>query len=284
MSSGGSGVIGYQPINISFTDNYWGGLEHNNQLCLLDGSVGEGSEGYWWYAMGSFGDFNGGIPGASVPVHQVAILYPQWLIPRLNCMYGTKRSSDLDKSFSLEWFFRWYKVAHILIQAGQENNVWGYHGLSSEPSFSFASLFKDGVLAVTVDVNVSADGLWTFQLPSQEAGTGYLLTIQSGEQSLEIQVTGSQSISLSAPRTWALEKYGCVLANLTWSSTCLAYSTPRTKWTFLLPILRSKYWFLFVWTSCRWSSPRWTKWLLDKRWKIFGVGSQSHGAGVNVTI
>ena len=87
------------------------------------------------------------------------------------------------------------------MQAGQENTVWGYHALSSEPSFSFASLFKDGVLAVTVDIEVSADGFWTFQLPSQEAGTGFLLAIQSGEQSLEIQVTGLQPISLCAPRT-----------------------------------------------------------------------------------
>ena len=78
---------------------------------------------------------------------------------------------------------------NILLQAGRENAVWGYHALSSEPSFSFATLFKDGVLAVTMDVEVSADGSWTIQLPSQEAGTGYLLTIQSGEQSLEIQVT-----------------------------------------------------------------------------------------------
>lgn len=67
--------------------------------------------------------------------------------------------------------------------------VWGYHALSSEPSFSFASLFQDGVLVVTVDVEVSADGSWTFQLPSQEAGTGYLLSIQSGEQNLDLQVT-----------------------------------------------------------------------------------------------
>ena len=72
MASGGRGVIGYQPVNISFTDNYWGGLEHNNQRCLLDGSVGESGEETWWYAVGSFGDFNGGIPGASIPVHQVA--------------------------------------------------------------------------------------------------------------------------------------------------------------------------------------------------------------------
>ena len=86
------------------------------------------------------------------------------------------------------------------MQAGQENAVWGYHALSSEPSFSFASLFKDGVLAVTVDVDVSADGFWTLQLPSQEAGTGYLLTIQSGEQNLEIQVTCLQPITLHAPR------------------------------------------------------------------------------------
>ena len=82
---------------------------------------------------------------------------------------------------------------NIVLQAGRGNIVWGYHALSSEPSFSFATLFKDGVLAVTMDVEVSADGYWTIQLPSQEAGTGYLLTIQSGEQSVEIQVTQGYS-------------------------------------------------------------------------------------------
>ena len=75
MASGGRGVIGYQPVNISFTDNYWGGLEHNNQRCLLDGSVGESGEETWWYAVGSFDNFNGGIPGASIPVHQVVNLF-----------------------------------------------------------------------------------------------------------------------------------------------------------------------------------------------------------------
>ena len=67
----GRGVVGYQPVNISLTGNYWGGLEHNNKRCLLDGSVGESGEETWWYAMGSFGDFNGGIPGSTDPVHQV---------------------------------------------------------------------------------------------------------------------------------------------------------------------------------------------------------------------
>ena len=65
------GVVGYEPVNISFTGNHWGGLEYNNQLCLLDGSVGDGSDERWWYAMGSFGDFDGGIPGSTYPVHQV---------------------------------------------------------------------------------------------------------------------------------------------------------------------------------------------------------------------
>jgi len=164
MASGG-GVVGYQPVNISFTGNQWGGLEHNNKLCLLDGSVGEGSEERWWYAMGSFGDFDGGIPGSTYPVHQVELYV--W---------------D-EEVFRLGQIFQ----SGMVLQAGRENIVWGYHALSSEPSFSFASLFKDGVLAVTMDVEVSADGSWTIQLPSQEAGTGYLLTIQSGEQSLEIQ-------------------------------------------------------------------------------------------------
>ena len=99
MASGGSGVIGYQPVNISFTDKYWGGLEHNNQVCLLDGSVGEGIDETWWYAMGSFQNFKGGIPGPSYPVvHQVDILTILCISTLLTWIYidvreGVKKTS-----------------------------------------------------------------------------------------------------------------------------------------------------------------------------------------------
>ena len=68
--------------------------------------------------------------------------------------------------------------------------MWGYNALESEPSFSFATLYKNGALVVTLDIDVSADGSWQTRVPPQEAGTGYVLTVQSGEQLLELQVFG----------------------------------------------------------------------------------------------
>ena len=108
MALASSGVTGYQAINISSNGNYWGGLEHNNQLCLLDGSVGEGSEATWWYAIGSFGDFQGGIPGpGSEVVHQVKLTSSSYLsTARWNCMSGMRKSSRWGRSFSPVWFYR----------------------------------------------------------------------------------------------------------------------------------------------------------------------------------
>jgi len=166
MALASSGVTGYQAINISSNGNYWGGLEHNNQLCLLDGSVGEGSDATWWYAIGSFGDFQGGIPGpGSEVVHQVELYV--W---------------D-EEVFQMGQIFQ----SGMVLQSAQENLVWGYNALESEPSFSFATLYKNGVLVVTLDIDVSADGSWQTRVPPQEAGTGYVLTVQSGEQLLELQ-------------------------------------------------------------------------------------------------
>ena len=54
------GVTGYEPIDINFNDNSWGGLEYSGENALLDGSVGDGSGG-WYYAVG--GGRNMTLPG-----------------------------------------------------------------------------------------------------------------------------------------------------------------------------------------------------------------------------
>ena len=45
----GGGVEGYRPLNVTETANSWGGLEWNNDQCLLDGSVGPA----WYYCVGA---------------------------------------------------------------------------------------------------------------------------------------------------------------------------------------------------------------------------------------
>jgi len=51
-------IAGYQGINIPYTGRYWGGLEPSTSA-LMDGSVGHSN---WFYAVGSFEIWEGGIP------------------------------------------------------------------------------------------------------------------------------------------------------------------------------------------------------------------------------
>jgi len=67
----GTSVTGYVGINVTHTAYSWGGLHADNQYALLSGST---QAGYWWYAVGSFSNFQGGIPGFQTPV-QVVQLY-----------------------------------------------------------------------------------------------------------------------------------------------------------------------------------------------------------------
>merc|ERR1719273_2779871 len=55
-----SAVSGYEPVEIHFTSQHWGGLERNGVSALMDGSV---SHGNWFYAIGSRQQWGSGIPG-----------------------------------------------------------------------------------------------------------------------------------------------------------------------------------------------------------------------------
>ena len=61
-------VVGYSPIEIAFSSNYWGGLEYGNRdtsgrkngnSSLIDGSVEHTN---WWYSVGATSAHGGGIP------------------------------------------------------------------------------------------------------------------------------------------------------------------------------------------------------------------------------
>jgi len=65
-----SGVQGYEAISVTSTAQHWGGLEGSNSAALLDGSV---SHGNWFYAVGSFQSWGGGIPGPSSAVQKVEL-------------------------------------------------------------------------------------------------------------------------------------------------------------------------------------------------------------------
>jgi hypothetical protein len=64
-------VAGYEPVDIHFTDNRWGGLERQSGgEALLDGSVDDVK---WFYAIGAMQEWSGGIPGASSPESAVEL-------------------------------------------------------------------------------------------------------------------------------------------------------------------------------------------------------------------
>ena len=60
------GVVGYEAINVTHTQNGWGGLEYNGQECLLDGSVSSATE--WFYCVGYYGGQWG--HGVAIPSYQ----------------------------------------------------------------------------------------------------------------------------------------------------------------------------------------------------------------------
>ena len=65
-----AGVEGYEAIDCPHSANNWGGLEAGHAEALLNGSVGD----FWFYALGSYAAWEGGIPGPSlVPIKCVEL-------------------------------------------------------------------------------------------------------------------------------------------------------------------------------------------------------------------
>ena len=53
-------IAGYEAVTISWTANYWGGLETDGTNTFVDGSVNHGN---WFYAIGPFSNYSNGMPG-----------------------------------------------------------------------------------------------------------------------------------------------------------------------------------------------------------------------------
>jgi hypothetical protein len=65
------GIIkGYKAIKAPHSSNGWGGLEKGGTYSLLDGTVNHGN---WYYSVGSFQSWRGGIPGPSAAVSKVEL-------------------------------------------------------------------------------------------------------------------------------------------------------------------------------------------------------------------
>ena len=148
------GVTGYQPINVSLTGHDWGGLEFNNVDCLLDGSINVDN---WWFAIGSFADFRGGIPADDNDeyVHQVELY--------------VKR--DISSNIKFGPIFQ----SGMVLQAGMENRVWGVATVPGE--FYEVELFNGEELKFIISSVVEEDLTWEVVLPAQDYGTGYRLVV-----------------------------------------------------------------------------------------------------------
>ena len=67
-------ISGYQAVSISWNDNAWGGIAKSSTTAstFIDGSPGTGT---WFYALGAYAAWNGGIPGPSAAEKQVTRLW-----------------------------------------------------------------------------------------------------------------------------------------------------------------------------------------------------------------
>jgi len=62
-------VSEYEPVSVPYTQNYWGGLRFNGKQAVLSGSTNS----WWFYAIGSFDMWKGGIPGPDKMVTSVQL-------------------------------------------------------------------------------------------------------------------------------------------------------------------------------------------------------------------
>ena len=62
-------VSGYEPIDVPYNINYWGGLRNGVGDAVLSGSM----NGDWFYAVGTYKFWSGGIPGPNKPVSSVEL-------------------------------------------------------------------------------------------------------------------------------------------------------------------------------------------------------------------
>eukprot|EP00439_Symbiodinium_sp_Y106_P023814 s379_g2.t3 len=68
-------VNGYAAIDVPYTEQFWGGLHYNGNNALLDGSSVSNSNN-WWYSIGAFSIYSGGMPG---PGDQIATQVELWV-------------------------------------------------------------------------------------------------------------------------------------------------------------------------------------------------------------
>jgi hypothetical protein len=94
------GADGYEAVTAPHSSNYWGGLEHGGTYSLLDGSVNHNN---WYYSVGSFRPWSGGIPGPAQQA-QVVELYTKTMIPAPRMHTQEKTWTLLCRNTNNFWF------------------------------------------------------------------------------------------------------------------------------------------------------------------------------------
>lgn len=88
-------IVGYKAIHIDWTTNYWGGLEPDKSAnCLIDGSVNYNN---WFYAIGSYVNYNNGVPGPDGVIDDGDIdLWLKCDVSKFQTKYKTKYLYSID--------------------------------------------------------------------------------------------------------------------------------------------------------------------------------------------
>ena len=186
------GVTGYEPIDIHFTAQGWGGLEKGGSNSLLDGTA---SHGNWWYAVGSSVVHGGGIPGPGTAATQVELWAGEYEPPRVNSTAPTSEG---------EWT--------VVLAAGRVNTAATSGPFASRGTVVYTSLTTyrtagPGVFHKRSDISGSFDARQAACLSAYPGGSGLAVVHSEADMVLAKAAcgTGACAIGLrwhSNPGVW----------------------------------------------------------------------------------
>ena len=183
-------VRGYEGIYIPYTQNYWDGLRFNGRQCVLSGSS---RAGWWWYAIGSFQKWGGGIPSSYKAVQKVELyvlkgdignytslghqyiptnnIKTNYNIPHDECANECDRMSDCNGFSMLNW---WQNNKGCQFKNGASNKFknWGTITYTKKPD---TGALKDEIIKSDQQITpIGAYGdSWNRALPAYLGNVGY---------------------------------------------------------------------------------------------------------------
>lgn len=211
-------VTGYQAVNISWTGSSWGGLcKSSTSVTLLDGSVNHSN---WWYAIGTYSAYQGGIPGPSSVVVDEVYLWAridnlQNSIPELG---NPINNLEIKQAYNATWL----KVLYHKTHSGATMFASEAEALSCNSSYKYSLLNK-------LEDYRNANGEFEFLLeyPSQSGYNRWKQT--SNPTTTEESVTGYQAVNIS----WTDNHWGG-LCKSSDSETFIDGSVNHSNWFYAI--------------------------------------------------